>query len=288
MQTIKKLAKDIKEIKIQGAIKIAQKSVEGLNKFGQKSKAKTKKQFISELQRAAKVLIGARPTEPAMQNSLDSVITVLKKSKNPDFKKELNSLSKNKITELKQSLDKITENTLKIIPDRATILLHCHSHTVIEAVRAAKKKRIKVILTETRPRFQGRLTAKDMVKAGIPATMITDDAVSSFIRDVDLVLVGTDAVTKKGIINKIGTKTISIVAKKYKKPVYVLGSTLKFIKEIKIEQRNPKEVWDRPPKKLKIKNPAFDLTPYEYVKGVITEKGVFSPRKIKWRFLWMK
>jgi len=153
----------------------------------------------------------------------------------------------------------------------------------------AKKdgKNFKVICTETRPAFQGRITAKEMVELGVETTFIVDSAARSFMGNVSLVLVGADAITSEGnVVNKIGTSTIAVLANEARKPFYVVSELLKFDPETlyggleKIEQRNPKEVWDQAPEKLIVRNPAFDVTPRKYIHGFICEEGVVVPQSI--------
>ena len=168
---------------------------------------------------------------------------------------------------------------------------HCHSHDVVAILLEAKKqgKRFDVIVTETEPRRQGELTARDLLKAGIKVTYCVDSAIGYVMKSADRVLVGCDAILADGsIVNKIGTFPIAIVAQRFGVPFYVAGETLKFDTQTiagipeKIEQRDPKEVID--PKKIrgaKIINPAFDVTPADYVHSLITEKGIMKPEMLR-------
>ena len=105
--------------------------------------------------------------------------------------------------------------------------------------------------------------------------------------DVDLVLVGADAITSEGnVVNKIGTSNIAVVAHEARIPFYVVSELLKFDPETfygeyeKIEQRNPAEVWKEAPQKLTVQNPAFDVTPNRYIHGLICEEGIIAPQSI--------
>ena len=115
-------------------------------------------------------------------------------------------------------------------------------------------KTFEVVCTESRPVFQGRITAKEMLDAGIKTTMIVDSAVRHFMNEVDLVFVGADAITSEGnVINKIGTSMVALAAREARTPFYVVSELLKFDPVTihgdyeKIEERSPKEVWDAPP-----------------------------------------
>ena len=126
-----------------------------------------------------------------------------------------------------------------------------------------------------------------MLAAGIKTTLIVDSALRYFMNEVDLVVVGADAITSEGnIINKIGTSIVALVAKEARTPFYVASELLKFDPatiqgdyEI-IEERSSKEIWTDPPAGLIMRNPAFDVTRREFIHGIICEEGIISPHSI--------
>jgi ribose 1,5-bisphosphate isomerase len=162
-------------------------------------------------------------------------------------------------------------------------------------------KTFEVICTETRPIFQGRVTAKEMLELGLKTSFIIDSAARFFMNQVDFVIVGADAITSQGnVINKIGTSMIALAAQEARTPFYVVSELLKFDPATmygdyeKIEERDPNEIWEHPPKNLIIRNPAFDVTRREFIHGIICEEGIISPhsiievmnRKYSWVFEW--
>jgi ribose 1,5-bisphosphate isomerase len=178
---------------------------------------------------------------------------------------------------------------VKRITDGSRVLTHCHSSAVSEILRTAKANEIdfELFLTETRPRYQGRITAREMTEAGVKATMLVDSAVRTFLNQVDLVLVGSDAITSEGnVINKIGTSLIALAAQEARTPFYIATELLKFDPQTihgdfeVIEERPTVEVWPDPPEGLMIRNPAFDVTRREYIHGIICEEGLISPPSI--------
>tara|TARA_Y100000034_G_scaffold136953_1_gene217557 strand:+ start:14670 stop:15470 length:801 start_codon:yes stop_codon:yes gene_type:complete len=250
-----KISKDIKSIKIQGARNIA--------------KAGLKAYKLIPTQDSKNKLLKLRPTEPLLAN-------ILKKTDKLSIEQFNQKLNENQ--------DKINKQVFKLIKDDSVIFTHCHSSTVINALTYAKKKgkKFEVYNTETRPLYQGRKTAKELKNAGIKVTMFVDSAVdialthSQKTRDVDLILLGADAILKKGVLNKIGSSMIAQLAKLNKIPIYVLTDSWKYSsKNIKIEQRDFEEVWDTETK-IKIKNPAFGLIEKKYIKGIISEFGNLS------------
>jgi ribose 1,5-bisphosphate isomerase len=189
------------------------------------------------------------------------------------------------------AVQRIGEIGAKRIRDGDTILTHCNSSTVVAILGTAWKqgKRFEVVATETRPRFQGRLTAKELGSIGIPVTLILDDAVRFFLNAIDKVFVGADAVTANGaLVNKIGTSLVALAAHEARVRLFVAAETYKFSPEtligelIEIEERDISEIIK--PEELKqipntrARNPAFDITPAEYIDLIITEKGIIPPQ----------
>ncbi len=249
----------IKKIKIQGARNIAKAALEAYTLIPSKS--------------SKKKLLNARPTEPLLQN-------VLKKL-NKDNKNEL-------LSHFDIAQKKINKHVKKLIKKGDIIFTHCHSTNVVNALIYSKKqgKKFQVYNTETRPLYQGRITAKRLKNANIPVTMFPDSALGVALskeqdtKKPDKVFLGSDAILKKGIINKIGSEVIAQIAKNNKIPIYIIADSWKYTnKKLKLEQRGLKEVWKNVPKKIKIKNPAFEFVPKKYIKGIVSEFGILSYNK---------
>jgi methylthioribose-1-phosphate isomerase len=187
----------------------------------------------------------------------------------------------------------------EVVPTPARILTHCNAGglatagygTAVGVIRAAAEagKRITVWVDETRPLLQGaRLTAWELSRAQIPATLITDNMAGHFMQrgEVDLVVVGADRIARNGdTANKIGTYSVAILAHAHAIPLYVAApiSTLDLSLhrglEIPIEERAPEEVTEIcghrvAPGGVRVANPAFDVTPARYISGIITERGI--------------
>jgi eIF-2B alpha/beta/delta-like uncharacterized protein len=177
------------------------------------------------------------------------------------------------------------------------IFTHCNSSSVFKIIFGSHKAGIpvKVYDSETRPRYQGRIMAKNLAKNGIDVTMMTDSAAPFVISkndpdriDIDLVIIGADVVGLDGaVLNKIGSYSLAMAAKNAGVPFYVATSLLKVRKdigtyrEIKIEKRDPTELWQKSLKGIKAINYAFDTVPPKYISGFITEFGVLKSRDVK-------
>jgi translation initiation factor 2B subunit (eIF-2B alpha/beta/delta family) len=244
------ICRRIKEIKIQGASSVA--------------KAALTAYYLYPNTITKRVLLNLRPTEPMLSHVL------ILAGKNP----------KEKILEhFTESQNKINELVFSLIKNNSKIFTHCHSTNVVKALIYAKKhgKNFSVYNTETRPLFQGRKTAKELSRAGIKVTNFIDAAADIAIKQVDLVLLGADALLKDSVVNKVGSGMISELANNHKVPVYIVADSWKYShKKVKLEERDFKEVWNPKQNKIHIDNPAFETIQLNYLSGIITELGLMS------------
>ncbi len=196
----------------------------------------------------------------------------------------------------------IGRNGSHFIKDGASVLTHCNAGalatvdygTALAPIRAAAaaKQEVFVFVDETRPRLQGtKLTAWELFNEGIPHAIIADNAAGYYMAkgEVDLVIVGADRICANGdFANKIGTYEKAILAREHGVPFYVAAPVSTFDPElasgadIPIEERDPEEVThvqgqSVAPQGVKAANPAFDVTPFRYVTGIITEHGIVYP-----------
>ena len=285
-------ANRIKKLKIQGARNVAIAAITTLKESVKKTKTKNKEEFLIELNAARNIFFKTRSTEPLMRNGLRYIIQEVESCKTTSIQGLVAVVSDvaNKFLELLEgSKRKIAYIGSKRISDGLKILTHCHSSTVTNMLRKARLdgRNFEVICTESRPVFQGRITAKEMLDLGIKTTLIVDSAVRVFMNNVDLVLVGADAITSEGnVINKIGTSLIALAAKEARTPFYVVSELLKFDPATvlgdyeKIEERRSEEVWEESPSGLIVRNPAFDVTRREFIHGIISEEGILPPDSI--------
>ena len=262
MDKFEKICKDIKEVKIQGAENIA--------------KAAARAMLLKHDKQSIKKLMSLRPTEPCLRNTIKFVL----------MHKDINEGVSKALEHFDNSKKRIAQIGSRIIEDNSTIFVHCHSSAVLDILKEAKErgKKFHVYSTETRPLFQGRITAKELAKMNIKVTHIIDSAARIALKKSDLMLIGCDAITTTRIYNKVGSEMFAIIAKKYNIPVYVATDSWKFdpksifgIKE-KIEERNPKEIWQNAPKGIEIKNYAFEAIDPILVDGIISELGLFMDK----------
>jgi ribose 1,5-bisphosphate isomerase len=292
IETIRIAAEKIKKLQVQGARNVAIAAVKAIQTQAEQTKAKSKIQFLYELKEAQSIFVASRETEPLMRNAIRWIVTqaqAVKTEKVEILSQNVVAYTNQFLKDLEDSKEHIAEIGANRIHDGSVIFTHCHSSTVTRLLAKAKAdgKNIKVICTETRPAYQGRITAKELVGLGIETTFIVDSAARSFMGNVDVVIVGADAITSEGnVVNKIGSSSIAVLAHEARVPFYVVSELLKFDPETlngeceKIEQRNPNEVWNEAHPKLIVRNPAFDVTSNRYIHGLICEEGIIAPQTI--------
>lgn len=291
-EIIRSTAERIRRLEVQGARNVAITAVKAIQTQALQTSARSKTIFMKELQEAQSLFFGARETEPLMRNGLRYVINQAQKaeSEKVDSLKEAVILGASRfLADLDESRECTAEIGAKRIKDGSVVFTHCHSSTVTRLLAKAKSqgKNFSVICTETRPAYQGRITAQELVGLGIKTVFIVDSAARTYIADADLVIVGADAITSEGnVVNKIGTGGLAVLAHEARKPFYVVSELLKFDPETlggeceKIEHRKPAEVWSEAPKELVVRNPAFDVTPNRYIHGLVCEEGIIAPQTI--------
>jgi ribose 1,5-bisphosphate isomerase len=282
----------IRRLEVQGARNVAIAAVKALQIQAENTKATTRKDFLTELCEARDLLFASRETEPLMRNAVRWVITQVEDDDErhvPALARVVCVSSGKFQNSLAASKERIAEIGAKRIREGAVVFTHCHSSTVTHMLAKAKSegKTFEVVCTETRPAFQGRITAKEMLQLGVKTTFIVDSAARSLMNDVDVVVVGADAITSEGnVVNKIGSAAIAVLAHEARKPFYVVSELLKFDPATlygeyeKIEERSRDEIWKEAPPELNVRNPAFDVTSRDLIHGIICEEGLVSPQSV--------
>lgn len=280
MDEIEDIILKIKNFEIQGSGKIYNSLIYGFKNFALGIKEKN---FIENLKKVREKIID-NAYEVMTVNTINFVIFNLEKNKDENLEKLKKILCEDidKILRYKEKAEeKICEFASNLIFDNSKILTHCYSTNVLNSIKRAKDKgkNFLVINTETRPNFTGRITSKFLSELNVKNIHIFDFEISRFINDIDFVLIGCDAITERGIVNKAGSEIISIVANFYKKEVYVLANSLKFCdcKEKYMEKRRKvEEVWDIKDNKIIVENFWYDFVDKKFISAVISEYGKLS------------
>lgn len=290
------IADDIKSMRIRGASRIAQAAALGLKISAECYTGNNVDDFIKYLTNVKEVLEKTRPTAVSLPNALSYVMSrVFKSRASGAGLRELIEVTIKAAEEFieysRTATRRIGEIGARRIRDGDVLLTHCNSSAALSIIIRAfeEGKDIKVYATETRPKFQGYITAKTLYEKGISVTLIPDSTVRLIMKKIDKVFVGADAVAANGaVVNKIGTSLIALAAQEARVNFFVAAETYKFspitvIGElVEIEERSPLEVVSeeflKTSKNITVRNPAFDVTPPEYIDAIITERGVIPPQ----------
>ena len=193
------------------------------------------------------------------------------------------------------TMKKVGENLLEVIPENGSILTQCYGETIIGAIIVAakeKNKKFKVYCAETRPFLQGaRLTASCFAEEGFDTTVITDNMVGDLMSkgEIDVFTSAADTICEDGsVVNKVGTLQIALLADYFNVPYYVTGipdKGKKTLDDVKIEMRDSEDVLTLNGEKhtqtgVKGYYPSFDKTPSKFLKGVVTDRGLFEPKDL--------
>ncbi|MGA2903546.1 MAG: S-methyl-5-thioribose-1-phosphate isomerase [Candidatus Korobacteraceae bacterium] len=301
-KSYEEVANAIRTMIVRGAPAIGVAAAMGIALGIRDSKARDQAELKQNLDRICEVLGSTRPTAV----NLFWAIRRMKEKFDAVRAQPVASIQQTLIAEAQQMLaEDIAANQAMgkhgavLLPASGGILTHCNAGalatcgygTALGVIRAAvdSGKKLHVFADETRPFLQGsRLTAWELMKDGIPTTVIADNMAGAMMRQgkIDSVIVGADRIAANGdVANKIGTYTVAVLAREHGIPFYVAApfSTVDLNtpdgSQIPIEQRSSKEVTHMAgrqivPDGVRVENPAFDVTPHQYVSAIITERGV--------------
>lgn len=303
-ETVEQVWKSIQLLKVRGAPAIGVAGAYGLCVAMRNSTTMPLKDFITEMDRQAAYLDSSRPTAVNLGWGLRRMVKMAKAENVQNSAELYASLVAEAVAiheEDKMLCRGMGINGAPLIREGMGILTHCNAGalatselgTATAPMYVAHDKGIKfrVYADETRPLLQGaRLTSWELQKSGIDVTLITDNMAAHIMSQglIDMVIVGTDRVAANGdVANKIGTMGVAILAKHFGIPFYVAcpSSTIDFEtptgEGIPIEEREAHEVTEfgarrTAPEGVKVRNPAFDVTPNELVTGLITEKQIVT------------
>ncbi len=325
------VAEAIKGLRIRGAPAIGIAAAMGVALAAQDIEARNPDELLKRLEPVFETMLKTRPTAVNIRWAIERIRNYLIANKDKDIFR----LKEMLIFEAKKILDEDIEvnKTIgrigaELIKDGYRVLTHCNAGALATGgygtataaifVAAEQGKKIHVYVDETRPVLQGaRLTSWELLQAGIPVTLIPDSAAGAIMKrgEIDIVIVGTDRTVRNGdVANKIGTYSLSVLAKENNIPFYVaaplssIDLSIPSGEDIPIEERDPSEVThirgkiiseeastldthksghprlgmvQIAPDGVTAKNYAFDVTPARYITGIITEKGIYKPSEIK-------
>jgi methylthioribose-1-phosphate isomerase len=301
-KTHEQVADAIRKMVVRGAPAIGVAAAMGIALGVKNSKAETGAELKQEFDQMCEVLGKTRPTAVNLFWAIQRMrqkFEYLSMRPVAQIKHELVEEAKRMHAEDVAANQAMGRHGATLMPAEGGVLTHCNAGalatcgygTALGVIRTAVEqgKKIHVYADETRPFLQGsRLTAWELMKDGIPTTVISDNMAGAMMRQekIGAIVVGADRIAANGdVANKIGTYTVAVLAKENSIPFYVAApfSTIDLEtadgSKIPIEQRNPREIThigDQAvtPEGVQVENPAFDVTPAKYVTAIITERGI--------------
>lgn len=305
------MAQAIKTMIVRGAPAIGVAAAYGMYLGAREIETENRQEFLTQLEKVAQQLRETRPTAVNLFWAISRMLKTAYESMGSITQLKATLLNTAQLINVEdlQTCQAIGDHGLKVLPSEPTelcILTHCNAGalatagygTALGVVRSAWRegRLARVYADETRPRLQGaRLTAWECVQEGIPVTVITDSMAAHCMQQglIDAVVVGADRIAANGdTANKIGTYSLALVAKAHNIPFFVAAplSTIDFElsdgSQIPIEERHPAEIYQIGntilcPPGAEFYNPAFDVTPAELIRAIITEYGAVSPAELK-------
>src|SRR5437762_250413 len=303
-KTYERVADAIRNMVVRGAPAIGVAAAMGIALGVKTSKAETVGELKPEFDRICEVMGHTRPTAVNLFWAIRRMrekFELLRVRSLPQLKQALIEEAQRMHAEDIAANQAMGRHGATLMPASGGVLTHCNAGalatcgygTALGVIRAAVEQGKKIhVYDETRPFLQGsRLTAWELMKDGIPTTVISDNMAGAMMKQgkIGAIIVGADRIAANGdVANKIGTYTVAVLAKENGLPFYVAApfSTIDLQtpsgNQIPIEQRNPREVTHFAgkavtPEGVQVENPAFDVTPAKYVTAIVTERGIARP-----------
>ena len=271
----------IAEDSVSGAVEIAEKSAEVLQRLARTEPTELVEDLRRRLLSAGWALISAHPTMAPLVNLVNAALWTTEDA--PDAAAAHSAVA-DVTSDFKRRLRvheaAIAETALRLIPEDSHILTNGRSTTVRAALRHAQRagRRFKVICAEGRPACEGRTLAAELAAGGLQVTLVIDALAIAMAGESQLVLVGADHLGAQGLVNKVGTYGIALAAGARGVPMYALCGSEKFLPPgyaPPAQTRWPAEqIWAEAPASLAITNLYFDSTPLAALAGIVTEQGV--------------
>ena len=272
------ILQEIREDNSSGAAQLAQKGAQFLLDCLKSDKAE-------EIWALGRALVDAQPSMAPMVNLVNHLFQAIESLEDPQVIREKGRAAvQGFLDNLIAGPEKIKGNAFSLLKGKRKVMTLSYSSTVLEVLGHVEG--IEIICPESRPLCEGLRTAKELGAKGIRVRIVVDSAAPSLMGECDVVMVGADAITPEGVVNKIGTYALALAAREQKIPFYVLAGTEKFLpppfaQALRIEERDPKEVTQEAIPRSRVENRYFDITPLELITGVVTQEGVIAGAEIQ-------
>jgi len=281
---IDETVEEIAEMQTHSSSVVAAKAARALADLVEREFA-TVEEYERSLARNAQALRRANPSHASLHNAMTDVVESVEDAAPADVpaaKAATTDAIERVVDTIEAGKHAAATEAAAYLDDGQTILTHDYSSTVLEALEAATQdgKFLEAYVTEARPRYLGRKTARQLAAMDrVDTHLLADSAAGYYMERIDLVVVGMDCIVGDTLYNRVGTFPIAATAARCDVPVVVVGSAAKRIEDgfvFENEFRSPSEVMREPAEGFSVENPAYDATPVDLLDAVITDDGVES------------
>jgi translation initiation factor 2B subunit (eIF-2B alpha/beta/delta family) len=285
-----KLVKDVSGDHVSGATGVTQKSAECVKLFAETFRTDDVNVLWQTMVSLGQLLVRSQPEMFSIYRFIEDILQIAQEEIHKDssckeiFKavvEEINCYFKKREDIVKS----IGKKAAQHIRNGEKILVHSYSGMVMRGLEESfreNKNVFEVVVTESRPGFEGRLAARRLAEMGIKTTFVVDSAALYALDTCDKVIVGSDLVASEFFINKIGTRALALESKNQDKDFFVICDTSKWVKSwdrpLNTKRYLPDEVWDYKNPNCVIENIYFEKTPLDLVTGIICENGTIAQK----------
>lgn len=237
----------------------------------------------------ARKLIRSQPAMAPLFNLGNEVLFAADRAKSCA---ELNKLVDESLTSFEtllcESASQIADTAYDLIQPGALVFAYSFSSTVVSTLLNARsrKKFFRAICTESRPSMEGRKLASMLASAGLEVVHTFDSAMGLVLPNCSVAFMGVDCVARPGLVNKVGSWLLALACRELNIPLYALSGTEKFVTDdvlfsFEDHERPGSEVWPEPPSEVKVLNRQFELIPFSWIAGLVTDKGILQEQQIE-------
>jgi translation initiation factor 2B subunit (eIF-2B alpha/beta/delta family) len=274
---------------VSGATTLVELALDILEAFATQETSQTPREFVTALETLVDVVLAAQPSMAVLLNLAQQALQAC-----PDdlpltaVRQQLPQTLAAFRRDLRASTEALCQRALAVLPPQSTVLTYSNSATVIAALRYAHDHRRirRVLLSESRPAYDGRPQALALLEYGIAVEYSIDMALFERLAEATVVVVGADAVFPEHLVNKLGTRALAQLAQLQGIPCFSLCATNKFLPTaattlLRITDHPRQEVWPEAPDGLAISNRYFDTIPLALLSGIVSDQGIYTPEALR-------
>jgi translation initiation factor eIF-2B subunit delta len=283
-EQMEKLLEPIGEDLTSGAADLALQGVMVFRMLVAESGDQPPEQLKQALVETGRRLVHGQPAMAPLFNLANSVLSATKDIESSEKLVQVCEATLDQFeTRLCESAARIADLVYDLIPAGELIYAHSFSSTVVSSLLNARNQRkfFRAVCTEARPSLEGRKAASMLAAAGMEVLYTFDSAMGLILPECSVAFMGCDSVSRPGIVNKVGSWLLALACREIGIPLYALAGTEKFVDEERMfafedDERPGSEVWDEPPKGVRVLNRQYELIPYSWLSGLITERGILQ------------